>query len=372
MEGSPASTSESVSGLVRRLTRAFARKGSSAGPEAPRARGGYALEPIEPRVLLSADAGVALASAGAAEVMDDPLQVFYIDIDGATDVDYHGPVELLGIDVPAFALPEHLAGQEAQVLQSLIASLNAMDFGPNVLFTTEMPDEEGFSTIYLGGDGSAFAAWGRFYGLAEGIDEGNDDLSDDAFVFSDAIDASGLAADGFGAALAEVVAHEAGHLLGSAHADGSGDAGPLAAVAFDPKVHVDIGKDAADDAVDDGKVTINGEEYVVHPLIVQALKEFRSYYNGGTVAGDAFPDLLMGQFQIHPNDHGTWITRVLDMAWQAQGDDSWSADEKTADPGMELWLRHPFRRGPLGAHAGQQLHRGRGPGLCRGRRIDPG
>ena len=47
------------------------------------------------------------------------------------------------------------------------------------------------------------------------------------------------------------------------------------------------------------------------------------------MAGDGFPDVLMGQFAIHPIDHATWLTRVLDMAWKAQSDASFSAVEKS-------------------------------------------
>ena len=53
------------------------------------------------------------------------------------------------------------------------------------------------------------------------------------------------------------------------------------------------------------------------------------YYNAGAVGGDAFPDVVMGQFAIHPVDHATWLIRVLDMAWAAQEDPWFSGEEKS-------------------------------------------
>lgn len=37
----------------------------------------------------------------------------------------------------------------------------------------------------------------------------------------------------------------------------------------------------------------------------------------------------MGQGIIHPKKTGTWLTRILDMAWQAQNDNSFSDEEKS-------------------------------------------
>jgi hypothetical protein len=162
------------------------------------------------------------------------------------------------------------------------------------------------------------------------VDAGNLNRSDIAFVFTDAIARSGISdvAD-YVDQVAALIAHEAGHLIGMAHADVHADAGPLANVAFDPKVHVAIGKDVLADLNDDDKVTINGTAYTVHPKIVHALKTWESYYNAGCVAGDGFPDALMGQFLVHAEENATWLTRLLDMAWQAQGDAKYTPDEQS-------------------------------------------
>jgi hypothetical protein len=260
-------------------------------------------------------------------------QVFFLEINGAADVDYRGPIIVEDIDIPDFVAPGRLAGQEADVLNAMMSVLNGTDFGADVVFTTERPQAGEYSTVYIGGEGSEFAAWGHYLGLAEGVDVGNSNLSDAAFVFSGSISITGLNATQYGAQLALVVAHEAGHLLGAQHDHDDGDGNPLAAVAFDPKVHVSLAGEAADDAVDDGMVTITVDgvdhDYAVHPAIVAALTDWRSYYNAGAVAGDGFPDVLFGQTVIHPIDNGTWLTRVLDMAWAAQDDPSYSVAEKS-------------------------------------------
>src|SRR5262249_41855009 len=43
---------------------------------------------------------------------------------------------------------------------------------------------------------------------------------------------------------------------------------------------------------------------------------------------DTFPDIVYGQAIVHPVDSGTWMTRVLDMAWAAQADPTYGEAEK--------------------------------------------
>jgi len=90
--------------------------------------------------------------------------------------------------------------------------------GSGVVFTVEKPEPHTlYSTIYIGGDDSAFSEYGSFLGLAEQVDVGNKDFSDKAFVFSDRILIGQSSAGSASAHLANIIAHEAGHLLGYAH-----------------------------------------------------------------------------------------------------------------------------------------------------------
>jgi hypothetical protein len=75
-------------------------------------------------------------------------------------------------------------------------------------------------------------------------------------------------------------------------------------------------------------VTILGREYTVPPRVVEALTLKRPWYNAGVVGPDAYPDLMMGQAVIHPEDTGEWLNRVLDMAWAAQGSADYTNDEQ--------------------------------------------
>ncbi len=104
---------------------------------------------------------------------------------------------------------------------------------------------------------------------------------------------------------------------------------PLAEVAFKPYTHVEIARDARADVIDDGQLTIGGQTLDVHPKIVAALQNYEAFYYAGTVGPDGFPDVVMGQGVIHSGDTGTWLTRILDMAWAAQDDPSFSPEEQS-------------------------------------------
>ncbi|OHB65643.1 MAG: hypothetical protein A2Y76_04445 [Planctomycetes bacterium RBG_13_60_9] len=89
--------------------------------------------------------------------------------------------------------------------------------GFGVLFTADKPAGQPYSTIYIGGEGSVFSPYGSFLGLAEQVDIGNEEAVDEAFVFSARLAETAGDVNQYAAALARLIAHEAGHLLGYEH-----------------------------------------------------------------------------------------------------------------------------------------------------------
>jgi|GEM_PF-5266212 len=184
-------------------------------------------------------------------------QVIYLDFDGAEDVTYSGPVTVGPFDVPAFQAPGQLAGQEQAIINQVLANLQELFVDSGITFTTEKPPAEtDYSTIYIGGDDSAFSQYGSFLGLAEQVDVGNFDSHDAGLVFSKQV--SGGQLREYTATFAGVVAHEVGHLLGYAHEIEGDSRGPLAGVAETGTLHADpwYGEvDIPDNGGWDGRVT---------------------------------------------------------------------------------------------------------------------
>ena len=180
------------------------------------------VEQLEPRLYLTSAPelpGMHLASAALAGLNG---QVIYLDFDGAKNVMYHGPATVGPFDVPAFNAPAGMAEQEQAIEADVLKEVQGTFADVGVQFTLVRPEEgTQYSTIYVGGDDSAFRSYGRFDGLAEDVDAGNRNHADNALVFSDGLDDTSQ--------LAAVVEHETGHVLGYAH-DSASDGG-LSAVA---------------------------------------------------------------------------------------------------------------------------------------------
>lgn len=99
--------------------------------------------------------------------------------------------------------------------------------------------------------------------------------------------------------------------------------------AWKPYTHNFSADQARLDAIDDGRVTVDGRSYALRAEVVAALRDWPAYYNAGVVGPDGFPDLTYGQAVIHPVKTGEWLRHIYIRAWLAQGDASYSAVEKS-------------------------------------------
>ena len=104
------------------------------------------------------------------------MQVIFLDFDGA-DTYYNGEVITINnvtIENSGFTEKEQ---------QSIVATLNNRYSG-EIVFVTEQPAGDQFSTIFVGKT-NVFDDCGMFDGLAETIDKNNQIKNDNAFVFAD-------------------------------------------------------------------------------------------------------------------------------------------------------------------------------------------
>jgi hypothetical protein len=145
-------------------------------------------------------------------------QVIHLDFDGQRNVTYNGLITVGPFDVPAFQMVDALAGQEQIVIDEVLGRLQSMFANSGVIFTVAKPPAgSDYSTIYVGGDGSPFALYGSFLGLAERIDIANTTRNDDALVFTDRLGGDTPDLDVLIDRLTAIIAHETGHLLGYVH-----------------------------------------------------------------------------------------------------------------------------------------------------------
>lgn len=104
---------------------------------------------------------------------------------------------------------------------------------------------------------------------------------------------------------------------------------PQAAAAWKPDTHVYADRQVSDDLVDSqGYVTIGGQKYRVDDRVYQAIANNPTYFNGGAVGPDLFPDIAFGQMVIHPTHTGAFLRYIYGKAWQAQTDPRYSDAEK--------------------------------------------
>jgi hypothetical protein len=145
-----------------------------------------------------------------------PVQYLVLDFDGGSiTIPGEGTITIDVFD--AADVDAAYAGKTAEVKAKIkeIVQQNYRDTGLQVVTTDDPAPAAGtFSTIYFG----AYSA--TKFGIAEGVDQGNKDRCDDGIVFTDDFDkpfATQPTVEGLGIAIANVAAHEAGHLLGLSH-----------------------------------------------------------------------------------------------------------------------------------------------------------
>ncbi len=127
-------------------------------------------------------------------------QVVYLDFDGAV-ASYRNR----DLDITIDNIMVEDSGFDAPTISAIVATLNEQ-FGEDIVFTSELPEEEQYSTIYIGVT-SAFDEFGSFLGLAETVDSGNLIRDDNAFVLLNSAAATEL--------VTSVIAHEVQHLVGT-------------------------------------------------------------------------------------------------------------------------------------------------------------
>jgi hypothetical protein len=146
------------------------------------------LEALEDRRMLSIGSYPEIPGMVLVDPNTDNLrgQVIYLDYDGEENVTYNGPVTVGPFDVPPLAAPGELAGQEDAVMADVVQQLNELFESVEVTFTLDRPGVvAAYSTIYIGGTDTLFQQYGCFAGLAETVDVGNANPSDNALLFSD-------------------------------------------------------------------------------------------------------------------------------------------------------------------------------------------
>ncbi|MCB1229514.1 MAG: LEPR-XLL domain-containing protein, partial [Verrucomicrobiae bacterium] len=160
-------------------------------------------------------------------------QVFYLNFDGASNASYDGPVQLSGLEIPAFGVEGLDAAERDNFIAEIVANLNELFGEAGIRFVTESPtDSSEFSTVYIGGTNEAFLDWGSFRGLAEHVDVGNLDRNDESFVFAESIWEPGMTVEAYADELTEVIAEESAHLIGYAETDDAAADSPLYSVAI--------------------------------------------------------------------------------------------------------------------------------------------
>lgn len=133
-------------------------------------------------------------------------QTFFLDFDGAENVSYDN--DALNIHLDNLSVAD--SGLTAEEQNKILTELNTEFAGSGIVFTDKLTEQVEHSTIYVGAT-TAFDTYGSFLGMAETIDVGNLDKTDNAFVLSNRLESIDK--------VVSTIAHEAAHLVGFEHTD---------------------------------------------------------------------------------------------------------------------------------------------------------
>ena len=179
-----------------------------------------------------------IANGGVQYVPQIAVQYVYLDFDGELPR-YNGEILTIdNVEVQDSSLTE-------ERIKNILTELNAKYAAQNVIFVTERPVSAEYSTIYIGKT-SVFDQYGSFAGLAETIDHGNENKSDNAFVMLDSSSSDKQ--------IISTISHEINHLLGTLDHGGEG----LAAYADDHSIAAGITSDGLIINSNDRLIDIDG------------------------------------------------------------------------------------------------------------------
>jgi hypothetical protein len=153
-----------------------------------------------------------LITVGSAAIPTPPKQIVFLNYNGISTITIGGFT--FNNVLPFSAIGSSL---NPPLIASLTTSAIQADYTPyNIQILSSYDTLEPtvpHSTVYVsGGSGTQ-----QFYGLASSVDWYNQDPTDNAIVFAGLLTNSGLSQTQFVTALANITAHEMGHLSGLAH-----------------------------------------------------------------------------------------------------------------------------------------------------------
>ncbi len=213
-------------------------------------------------------------------------QIFFIDFNGADNVSYEN--NALDIHIEDISVEDSGLTEEQQF--QIISKLNEMFTGTGISFTANAPVDNEYSTIYVG-ETDAFNCFENLLGIAETIDIGNQNRSDDAFVFTPDTSSTEM--------IIETIMHEAGHLLGYRH------------------LHEDISDDIYSYATkyfSDGPGDGSGDTFTSVYFVAKNCGSFdQSIVVSGTLLGDLYP-----MFDSDYNDVYSFISDTTSMSLSAK------------------------------------------------------